>query len=62
MITQKFLVTVQLSDRTRFNQDEESLRRELRAQAERIFADATQGPLPHVLVTTPVNHHQTIRQ
>ncbi len=56
MITQKFLVTVQLSDRTRFNQDEEFLRREIRAHAERIFSDATEGPLPHVLVTTPINH------
>ena len=56
MITQMFLVTVQLSDRTRFNQDEEFLRREIRAYAERIFSDATEGPVPAVLVTTPINH------
>jgi len=47
-----FLVTVQTDERTRFGQDPEYFRRELRAFAQRLFKSETTGSIPAVTVTT----------
>lgn len=58
MTIQKFLITIQTDQETRFNQDPEYFRRELRAFVERLFESQTQGPIPAVIVTAWTGGYQ----
>jgi hypothetical protein len=57
MNVHKFLVTVQTDARTRFTQDPEYFRRELRALTEKLFESETHGPVPAVTVINGIQDH-----